>query len=438
MSILCATDFSPCAQEAADVAAMLARKLSLPLRLVHCSHDYLLMGDLPVTLPDDQASMEQLKAEAQRLRADGLQVTEELRYGGPGWDLVEAAREQQTELVVLGSTGKGKAERWLIGSVAEAVAEDAPVPCLVVRRADILLAWMQGRVELEALCAVGPAGSSDAAIGWLGTMAGISPTKIAAAHVRRIQEEASMLEEPSCRERDVWEKLRGILGDVPVDVHLRATTGAAAREFLKLVEDRNPGLVVVGRRHLDGMSRLMSRSFSHRVLAHAATNILCVPSRPKTGIQVPPITRVLVATDMGPQTGATLRHARSLLLCGGDIHLLHVCCESSDGINPAIASRVYFDHGLAMAKARETAAQAMEELAASLGDGGGATVTSEVLSHENVAKAICATADRVGADVICMGTKRHSRVGAALLGSTVQSVFAESHQPVFVIPPQES
>lgn len=440
MSILCATDFSPCAQEAADVAVALAQKLSLPLRLVHCAHDYVMMGDLPVTAPDDRLATEQLKTEAQRLRdgGSGVVITEELRHGGPGWDLVEAAVEQPTKLIVLGSTGKGAAGRWLLGSVAEAVAEDAPVPCLVVRRPDILQAWMKSRVELEALCAVDLADSSDTAIAWLGTLVSISPTRIDAAYVQSTQDEGSMLEEPSARQRDVWEKVRGILGEVPVDVHMRTTSGGAAQEFLKLVEDRNPGLVVVGSRHLHGLSRLTSRSFSRRVLAHARSNVLCVPSRPKTGPAVPGVHRVLVATDLGPLAADTLRHARSLLPSGGGIHLLHVCHDPSPGLNPAIVSEVYFDHSLAMAKARELAAQQLKELASAHVDAGGATITSEVLSHHNVAEAICATAARLGADVICMGTKGHSRVGAALLGSTVQSVLARAHKPVFIITPPQS
>ncbi|HEY1049693.1 MAG TPA: universal stress protein [Prosthecobacter sp.] len=434
MSILCATDFSPCAQEAADVAVALAQKLSLPLRLVHCVHDHIMMGDLPMLVADDQPGKEQLSTEAQRLRESGVVVTEELRYGGPGWDLVEAAREQPTELMVLGSTGKGNAARWLIGSVAEAVAEEAPVPCLVIRRPDILLAWMKGRVELEALCAVSLAGSSDTAISWLGTLASLSPTKIDAAHVHHIQNEAGMLEEPPSPERDVWEKVRGIVGDVPVNVHLRATTGVAAREFLKLAEERNPGLVIVGGRHLHGVARMRSRSFSHRVLAHATTNVFCVPSLPKTSLGVPWIRRVIVATDLGAPAAGIVSHAQSLLPAGGDMHLLHVCLNPSPGLNPAITSEVYFDHSLAMAKARDVAVQEMSQLSSTIGDGSGITVTSEVLSHSSVAEAICMTAGRVGADVICMGSKGHSRVGAALLGSTVQSVLARAHLPVFVIP----
>ncbi|OYW31357.1 MAG: hypothetical protein B7Z47_01300, partial [Chthoniobacter sp. 12-60-6] len=351
MSILCPTDFSASAQEAADVAAALARKLSLPLRLVHCAQDFTTMGDLPVNLPDDGLLSEQLKTEATRLRESGVAVTAELRHGGVVWEVIAAAGEQPTELIVLGATGKGNAAHWLIGSVAEAVAEESPVPCLVVRQPEILLGWMQGRVKLEALCAVDLSPSSDAAISWLGTLRGIAPVKVGAAYIHHTQDEGSMLEDTPARERDVWERVRAVLGDVPVDVYMCATKGGAAREFLKLTEDRNPGLVVMGSRRLHGLSRLMSRSFSRRVLTHARGNVLCVPAKPRPCTEVPCIRRVLVATDLGPLAAATLRHARSLLPAGGHIHMVHVCDEPTAGINPVIASEVYFDHSLEVAKA---------------------------------------------------------------------------------------
>lgn len=434
MSILCPTDFSHAAQEAANVAAALALKLSLPLRLVHCMDDLVAIGDMVVNVPDDKLLAEQLKGEAARLRQSGVVVTEEIRHGAVVWELIEAAGEQPTELMILGATGKGNAARWLIGSVAEAVAEEAPVPCLLVRRPEILMSWIRDHVELEALCAVDLAASSDTAISWLSTLASIGPAKIDAAYVHNIQDEGSMLEAFPARERDVSEKVRALAGDIPVKVHMLATTGGAAREFLKLAEDLSPGLVLVGSRHLHGLSRLMSRSFSRRVVTHARTNVLCAPARPKTSKgEALHINRVVVATDLGPQAPDMLRHARSLLPCGGDIHLLHVCHDPSPGINPAIASKVYFNHSLAAAKAQDEAAQQMMALSAASPDAGGHSLTSEILQCHDVADAICAAAERLGADVICMGSKGHSRMGVALLGSTVQRVLAQAKQPVFVI-----
>ena len=68
MQILCATDFSKSATDAADVAAALAKKMKLPLRLVHCGQDFIVMGDLPVVVADERPVKDQLRREAERLR----------------------------------------------------------------------------------------------------------------------------------------------------------------------------------------------------------------------------------------------------------------------------------------------------------------------------------------------------------------------------------
>jgi nucleotide-binding universal stress UspA family protein len=114
---------------------------------------------------------------------------------------------------------------------------------------------------------------------------------------------------------------------------------------------------------------------------------------------------------------------------------MHVCFEPSSGINPVIASEVYFDHSIATAKARKEAEEKIKALPLSLLTVPGVAITSEVLAHHDIAAAICDAAERKGADVICMGTKGRSRTGAALLGSTVQAVLARAHKPVFVITP---
>jgi nucleotide-binding universal stress UspA family protein len=111
---------------------------------------------------------------------------------------------------------------------------------------------------------------------------------------------------------------------------------------------------------------------------------------------------------------------------------VHVCLEPSSGINPVIASEVYFDHSMATAKERQEAEEKLKALPQALLKVPGVTTTSEVLTHYDFAAAICNAAERFNADVICMGTKGHSRTGIALLGSTVQAVLARSHKPVFI------
>jgi nucleotide-binding universal stress UspA family protein len=433
MSILCATDLSSFAQAAADVAALLAKKLNLPLRLMHCAQDYIVMGDLPVVMSDDRPLIEQLEAEADRLRATGAEVIEEMHHGNVVWEIVNSAQKQPTQLIVLGSVGKSATERWLVGSITESIAETAPVPTLVVRRAEDLLSWLEDGTALEVLCGIDLVGSSEAAIAWVRKLAAVGQVKVGAAYVQTVEKSPLSQEQHVGRQRDVWEQAHAALGDLPLTVHVREAFADPAHELLQFAETQKAALLVIGAHQRHGLQRLTVASFSRRVLTHARANVLCVPGAPKRTESVPSIHRVLLATDLDALKVDLLRYAHSLLPAGGEIRLMHVCHEPSRGVNPVIASEVYFDHSLATAEERAAAEKQFKELPAALLNVPGVKITSEILTHHDIAAAICDAAERFGADVICMGTKGHSRVGVALLGSTVQAVIAQAHKPVFVV-----
>jgi nucleotide-binding universal stress UspA family protein len=52
---------------------------------------------------------------------------------GPAEALVQAARAEEAELIVVGSTGSGYVTRAIVGSTAENVVRQAPCDVLVVR-----------------------------------------------------------------------------------------------------------------------------------------------------------------------------------------------------------------------------------------------------------------------------------------------------------------
>ena len=436
MQILCATDFSPVAVIAADIAAAMARKWALPLRLVHCGQNEIVMGDLPVVAPDDPAEHEQLKREEERLCATGITVVAEFRHGAVCGEICSAAVERPTRLIVLGSTYKSRAERWLLGSAAEYVAESATVPTLIVRQPDTLRAWLSEGAALRLLCGVDFSASADTAVAALRPFLQLGNVDIEAVHVQPETYPALSKAESLIHEGDLRERVRSVLGDVTVKVHVCHAADHPEMEFLHQVTAQSTGMIVVGMHQRHGLRRLLSPSFSRGVLAHAQANVLCVPATlGDMDTHIPRIHRVLVAMNFTPLCTEALRHAHSLLPWDGSLHVVHVCQEPTRGINPIIASEVYFDHSLATAAEKRAALEKMQTLPAALLTSLHITITTEVLAHENIATALCEAAERVGADVICMGTKGHSRTSVALLGSTVQAVLARAHKPVFIATP---
>ena len=212
MQILCATDFSKPALLAADVAALLAKTLNLPLRLVHCTQDFMVLSDLPLVMPDEQVIRGQLSEEASRLRAVGINVLEELRHGSPGVQLIEAAAEWPTKLIVMGSVGKGRVEHWLIGSVAERVAEGAPAPVLVVRQPEPLLDWLGHGSALRLLCGVDFTASAEKAVAVMKWIAGLGPIEVEASYIRNRGDSGHPKDPPLIHEREVRERLQAVVG----------------------------------------------------------------------------------------------------------------------------------------------------------------------------------------------------------------------------------
>ncbi|MGK2965283.1 MAG: universal stress protein [Tepidiformaceae bacterium] len=67
----------------------------------------------------------------------GLTVTTEVRVGDVSDQLVDVAREGETELVVITSHGRGGFKRFVQGSIASELAQASPVPLLVDRSGGI-------------------------------------------------------------------------------------------------------------------------------------------------------------------------------------------------------------------------------------------------------------------------------------------------------------
>lgn len=99
---------------------------------------------IEVLLPPDSEVLERwtaaagrraIEQAAARLREAGVDFETELVTGDPATALLEAARRQACDLVVLGARGLGPVRGVLLGSVSQAVLQSAPVPVTIVHQA---------------------------------------------------------------------------------------------------------------------------------------------------------------------------------------------------------------------------------------------------------------------------------------------------------------
>jgi nucleotide-binding universal stress UspA family protein len=70
--------------------------------------------------------------EAVERRVQDLEVRTSMVEGSPSRDIVAFAREEDCDLIVMGTHGRAGVDRWILGSVAERVVRKSTVPVLTV------------------------------------------------------------------------------------------------------------------------------------------------------------------------------------------------------------------------------------------------------------------------------------------------------------------
>jgi nucleotide-binding universal stress UspA family protein len=138
--ILIATDFSPQAAKALEVAADLAGRLRLPLVILTTFElpTYPLPegGLMPVwdgleAIKENYAK--ELVDQADRARALGVQEVDNVVVEGrAATEIVRVAKERGADLIVVGSHGRGFVMRAVLGSTADRVVRTAHCPVMVV------------------------------------------------------------------------------------------------------------------------------------------------------------------------------------------------------------------------------------------------------------------------------------------------------------------
>lgn len=139
--ILCAIDFSPTSTAALRHADELASRLGATLTILHVIADPLQQPwsaeAYGLNIADLEAEwIEQANASLARLAGECKSNTVTTwRIGRPAAEILDYARGDATDLIVVGSHGHGVFAQMILGSVADRVLRQAPCPVLIVRNA---------------------------------------------------------------------------------------------------------------------------------------------------------------------------------------------------------------------------------------------------------------------------------------------------------------
>lgn len=451
--IVCATDFSPNARRAADVALAIALRWRATLVLVHVADQAHTFGE---GTKDFRGAMRkakaQLRKEARRLGRGSARIQEVLLHGR--WAELAVGdflAESPPSLVVVSSVSKTAFDRWTLGSVSEHIAQHSPVPTLIVRKPDRFLAWARQERRLNVVVAVDFSVSADAALAFVRDLRKVGACAVTVAHINWPAEarqwapgEGLPLRPHSPRVRRLLlRELRrkaGEYGEGATAIRLEPNWGRPDAALVHLAAESEADLMVVGTHQRHGVKRLTHVSISRGVLRHAPMSVVCVPVPVALAHGLghhPRVQRVLVATDLSPPGDQAIPWAYATVAAGGVVKLVHVIepWELPSPLVPRYEPKrgTHGAHHARLEEARDKLAALVPPEAALRG----IETEVEVVDDRDAAHGIGRAVRRFGPDVICLSTGERPAIAKALFGSVVRNVIAQNAEPVLLVKPPE-
>lgn len=441
MSIVCGTDFSSMATNAVAVAASLAARLDEPLHLVHA----LERGPEATSEPGNPqllAVQHQLACEAARARAMGARCTLHA-LAGPADEVIRGvARENSARLVIVGAHGESAAGSRGLGGRAELAAQHSHVPVLVIRNAAPFVAWLKEARTLRIVLGVDSSESAEHAARWVGQLCQLGPCELCLAHLYWPPEAHQRLglggsrslvdPDPAIVETltEQFSKLFDpLLGNQPRSIRVEPHLGRPGDGLAALAAEAEADLFVVGSHEQTRLARLWEGSVARQALAASTLSAACVPAPAEArALEVPRLRQVIAATDFSALGNGAIPLAYAASHEGGTVHLVHV-------LDPRRRPLDSYDVFAALpSESLADAARAAKANLLSLApkNGGGVATEVHVIESAEPALAICQAAERLGADLICIGTHGRTGLAKAMIGSVAAGVLARTRRPVLI------
>ena len=281
--ILYATDFSPAAEAALPYVKGLSKQYEAQVHAVHVRFPatYPIVG--PEALPQVmEAAEEQAKFEAQQLHEMLASVAHDVSVSeGDVWPTIhDMVRQQNIDMIVIGTKGRTGLGRALLGSVAEEIFRRAPCPVLTV--GPHISRDTERRLEMkEILYATDFSPESLSALPYAVSLAQEHQARLTVLHVIA-EETVGELVHAGNYVESTERRLREL---VPSEVkswcepNFRVEKGPAAEKIMEVAIALGADLIVLGVRgaagHMGATTHLL-RPTAHRIVTQAECPVLTV------------------------------------------------------------------------------------------------------------------------------------------------------------------
>jgi len=142
---------------------------------------------------------------------------------------------------------------------------------------------------------------------------------------------------------------------------------------------------------------------------------------------LPSFKRVLIATDFSKPGNKAVAFAYGAAQRGGEVNLLHVISPGTGFRSETKAENER------RTRRKQELVRRLEALVPDAARVRSIQSQVEVAEHQQPAVAIAQAAERIGADLICLGSSGRSALKKQLLGSVTEAVLRRSKRPVLVI-----
>ncbi len=296
-SILCPVDFSDHSRQALLYAVALAGRDRA--QLIVLSVNELLLVEAAAAAYDTAYVQKETESELRGLvlsvvpgNASWAPVPRLIvKVGDPAKEIIELARSERADLIVMGTHGLGGYRRMFFGSVTQRVLRHAPAPVLAVPAMEPPMAELThespvfsvGRVMAPIDLAAEPEEAARAAA----LVARSFGVPLVLVHVVSPVNAPALWREPLqvqqrirvARAREQLDRLAGTLSqDLVVDV--RVATGQPADEIAALAVESQVGLIVMQLRGRGGQLNARLGSIAYRVLCLSQVPVLALMQAP--------------------------------------------------------------------------------------------------------------------------------------------------------------